>query len=496
MKQLFWKQLLSMCLVLLLTTASGAQNSLSLEECRELALENNKSLQAAAYDVDAATLQASSARKHFFPKLFAEGGFMRRNKQYQLFDGDMFLPVIPWEGIDQESGQFNPAVLEDPQLAPDILVINPETGQPFVDADGNPLFQQYAWLPEEEGKIGAKNNYQLGMMLEQPIYMGGRIRSSHRMALAGERIARESKRLTEAEVIEKTDARFWQVVSMQEKLELTRTWLEMLDHFVADLERLLAEGMVTQNQLLEAQVKRNEVRLKEMQVSNGLRLSKMALAQITGLPLTEEFALDPDFSPLSQTGELGDMVSMAMEKRPEIHMLQESTGIQLEKENIARSRMLPSVGLAGGYTYMNPNPYSGFSSEFGGDWHVGVSVRIPIYHFGEKRTQLAKSRVETRRSEVALADAREKIELEVTQSLYNYQEAAARVEFTEMSLDQATENLRLTRDLFDEGRAATRDVLEAQALWQDAYQAHISAKNQQRVAYTELLKASGELAGQ
>jgi len=489
------RSILSLLLVLLLTVPSGAQNSLSLEECRQLALENNRSLQGAAHGLEAATLQAGSARKHFFPKIFAEGGYMRRTRQYQLFDGDIFLPVIPWEGINQETGQFNPAVLADPQLAPDILVINPETGQPFVDADGNPLFQQYAWLPEEEGKIGAKNNYQIGMVLEQPVYMGGRIRSSHRMALAGERIARENKRLTGAEVIAKTDARFWQVVSMKEQLELTRTWLEMLDHFVADLERLLEEGMVTQNQLLEAQVKRNEVRLKEMQASNGLRLSKMALAQITGLPLQDEFTVDPDFSPLSRAGELEEVVLLAMEQRPEIHMLKETTGIHLEKENIARSRMLPSVGLAGGYTYMNPDPYSGFNREFGGDWHVGVSVRIPIYHFGEKRTQLARSRVETKRSELALAEAQEKIELEVTQSLYNYEEAAARTEFAEMSLDQATENLRLTRDLFDEGRAATREVLEAQALWQDAYQAHISAKNQQRMAYTELLKASGELAG-
>ncbi len=489
------KLLLSVFLFLILTATSWAQNSLSLEECRQLALENNKSLQAAAYDLEAATLQAGSARKHFFPKLFAEGGYMRRNKQYQLFDGDMFLPVISPEGIDQETGQFNPAVLQDPDLALDMLVINPETGQPFTDADGNPLFQRYAWLPEEEGKIGANDNYQFGVMLEQPIYMGGRIRSSHRMASAGERIARESKRLTEAEVIGKTDTRFWQVVSMQEKLELTQVWLEMLDHFVDDLKRLLDEGMVTQNQLLEAKVKRNEVRLKEMQANNGLRLSRMALAQITGMPLAEEFSLDPDFSPLSHAGEQGEMISMAMDQRPEVHMLKESTGIHLEKENIARSRMLPTVGLAGGYTYMNPNPYSGFSSEFGGDWHVGVSVKIPIYHFGEKRTQLAKSRVETKRSEVVLADAREKIELEVTRSLYTYEEAAARVDFAEMSLDQATENLRMTRHLFDEGRAATRDVLEAQALWQGAYQAHISAKNQQRVAYTELLKASGELSG-
>ena len=154
--------------------SANAQELMTLKNCREMALENNKGLQMAEMDNEVARLQKESAKKHFFPQLSSEAGFMRRNKQYQLFGEDMFLPVIPFEGIDSESGSFDPSILRDPDLAPEVIVTNPVTGEPVLDAEGNPVFRNYAWLPREEGKLGQKNNYQLGLTLKQPVYMGGK----------------------------------------------------------------------------------------------------------------------------------------------------------------------------------------------------------------------------------------------------------------------------------------------------------------------------------
>ena len=471
----------------------NAQEVLSLQKSREMALDNNKKLQMAEMDNQAARLQKESARKHFFPQLSSEGGFMRRNKQYQLFDQDMFLPVIPFEGIDRETGGFDRSILRDPDLAPEVIVINPVTGEPVLDNEGNPVFQNYAWLPQEEGKLGQKNNYQLGLTLKQPVYMGGKIRAGYRMSAAGERIAHARHRLTEAEVLKRTDRLFWQVVNLRESLELTMKWNEMLDQLVYDLEHLFEEGIVTHNQLLEAKVKRNEIRLKVMQAENGLQLSKMALAQHLGIPLDQSFKLDDSFVPQRSEETVHQLVESAYRKRPEIHMLEEVGFVREEKIRAERAAMLPSIGLAAGYTYMNPNPYNGFQDEFGGDWQVGLSVKIPIYHFGEKRTRVARAQTQADRSRLELEQAREMVELEVHQSANNLHEARARIEMAELSLKQATENLRVTNDLLHEGRATSRDAIEAQALWQQAHAAHIEAKNEYRIAYTKLQKASGQI---
>ncbi len=466
---------------------------LTLDRCREMALENNKAIKMAAIEQETAALQTVSAHRNFLPEISSNAGFLRRTKKYQLFDQDKFLPVIPHDGINMESGSFDPSILQDPELAPQVVVINPETGQPLTGPDGNPVFQNYAWLPMEEGKIGQKNNYQAGISLTQPIYAGGRIRTGYRMSQKGENIARSKKHLSVSEVIARTDELFWQVISMEEKVLLAGSYREMLEKLVMDLEELLNEGIITQNQLLEARVRLNEVKLQEKRAENGLQLSRMALAQITGMPIYSDFELKADFHSLSASVDSDRLTRQAMSRRPEIQMLEEASGIYNKKVKMARAEMLPVVGLSAGYTTMNPNPYGGFRDEFGGDWNVGVSVTIPIYHFGERRNRVSMAKKEVSRQELRLEETREMIELEVSQARFTFEEAQSEVSLTALSLEQAEENLRSAEDLFREGRATTRDVLEAQALWQQAHAANIRAKNQFRLAYTQLLKTSGEL---
>ncbi len=470
-----------------------ADERLTLEECRRMAIENNKQLQLSDMELEAAGLQRAAAQTRFFPRINAEGGYQRRNKQYQLFDQDKFLPVIPYEGIDQQTGQFDPGILQDPDLAPSVIVINPVTGEPVLDDEGNIVFQDYAWLPQEEGVVGQKDNYRMGVNLTQPIYAGGKIRSGYRMASAGERIASARNNMTKAGVIAQTDELFWQVNTMKEKVELADSYREMIDRLVEDLEDLYQEGIVTQNQVLEAKVRRNEVKLKQKQAQNGLRLSKMALAQTIGLPVISEFSVEALESAGISVDLSENMLDHAYTWRPELNMMDEAINVHEEKVNMARADMLPTVGLAGGYTYMNPNPYNGFRDEFGGDWQIGISINIPIYHFGEKRKHLARARNEAGQQRLEKEEIKEQIALQVYQSRYQLEESISELELTQLSLEQAAENLRMTEDLFSEGRAKTRDLLEAQALWQDANTAHIEARNQYRLAYTRLQKARGQL---
>jgi outer membrane protein TolC len=85
------------------------------------------------------------------------------------------------------------------------------------------------------------------------------------------------------------------------------------------------------------------------------------------------------------------------------------------------------------------------------------------------------------------------IELQVNQSVFSVNEAHTRRELSELSLRQAKENLEITQNLFTEGRATTRDVLEAQAHWQEAFQTSIDARTQEMLALTQLQKNIGQL---
>jgi outer membrane protein TolC len=60
------------------------------------------------------------------------------------------------------------------------------------------------------------------------------------------------------------------------------------------------------------------------------------------------------------------------------------------------------------------------------------------------------------------------------------------------NLELANENLRVTRDSFTEGMVKTTDVLEAQALWFDAYSNLIDAQMENQLSIVNLRKVMGK----
>lgn len=66
---------------------------------------------------------------------------------------------------------------------------NPETGDWKC---GNPVFNEYAFLPDIRLQLKLRGVYMAGAQVEQPVYLGGKVRAAHRMAQLGEDIAVEN----------------------------------------------------------------------------------------------------------------------------------------------------------------------------------------------------------------------------------------------------------------------------------------------------------------
>lgn len=218
----------------------------------------------------------------------------------------------------------------------------------MVDQAGNPIFKNYAMLPADKLVFDHKNSYYARFTVTQPIFTGFKITEANHIARRAENIAKEKEVLTRAEVVAKTDEAFWRVVSLQEKLKLANAYEALLDRLVTDLENMYAEGIITRNDVLKAQVKQNEAKLKTLQAENGCALSKMALAQIIGME-ESEIEVDTDTMekpPLSMPASFYQEISP--DNRAEITMLKEKAAIMESKRNIERSRFMPDVALTGG----------------------------------------------------------------------------------------------------------------------------------------------------
>ena len=471
----------------------SAQQKLSLDECRRMALEQNREIRIAQNETQSAAYTRKSAQTHYLPKINFGGAWLRTGKALQPLENDLFLPVVPFNTIDPATGKFNPEALKDPGTAMNTLVINPETGQPMVDQAGHPIFKNYAMLPADQLVFDHKNSYYARFTVSQPLFTGFKITEANHIARRAEIIAKEKEVLTRAEIIAKTDEAFWRVVSLQEKLKLANAYETLLDRLVTDLENMHDEGIITRNDVLKAQVKQNEAKLKKLQAENGCALSKMALAQVIGMEEDDiEIESDqitelPPALPASYHGEI------LPDRRAEIAMLKEKTAIMESKKNIERARFMPDIVLTGGYGWMNPNPYNGLRNEFGGNWSVGVVVSMPVFTWGERRNDLHAAKLKMESAELELNEAREMIDLQIRQNRYRYSEALKKAEMTALSKEQAEENMRITRENLTEGRSRLTELLEAQLQWENASSEHIDALVEMKTTLLELDKSTGEI---
>ncbi len=491
------KPLLWLMVLLLSSGNLLSQEEYTLQECRQLALENNKKIAIARENQNAAQSMKKSAETLFYPNISFNGGYYRMNKELSLFNQNMFLPVVPHEAYQNGLSSLNPQ--SNPDLVRETFVTQEINGVPVPIEDpktGEPMFDRYAMLPKEEAKLDLQNIFFGNLGIKQPIYMGGKIRHTNAMAEHSQQMLQAKTKISQAEVLLKTDERYWKVVSLKEKVTLARDYLKRIDTLLHDVENLHQEGLVTNNKVMRVKVKKNKIELKLMKAQNGLKLARMALNQSIGMPLDTVVQLADSLGQVRQLKNPATYRQQAVNQRPELEALQQGVEVARSGKKLMKSRYLPNIGLTANYTVSNPNPWNGFESEFGGDINLGVFVNIPIYNWGERKHTMQAAEHRKRAKVKKLEQTRELVSMEVKKAIFNYNESVKKVEMTQSSLDQAKENLELTRDNFDEGMAKTADVLEAQSMWQEAYADYIEAATQYRIEKTKLLKASGQLSNQ
>ena len=126
-------------------------------------------------------------------------------------------------------------------------------------------------------------------------------------------------------------------------------------------------------------------------------------------------------------------------------------------------------------------------------WNVGVMLKIPIWHWGEGIYKVKAAKAQARVAQYQLADAKEKIELQVNQSAFKVNEAAKKLTMAKKNMEKADENLRYANLGFEEGVIPPSNVLEAHTAWLSAQSERIDAQIDVKLTEVYLQKAIGTL---
>ncbi len=463
-------------------TATVPEGSvLSLEQCREMALSNNKNLRKSAQQIKVAGYEKDQAFAAYLPALDFAGGYMYNQKGVSVFGSDQLLPVKTFN-LEKQDYEFG-------------LVKNPVTGEPVL-VDGKPIPEQMAYLPKEALSYDLHNVFFGAVTLTQPIFMGGKIVAMNKITGYAEDLARAMHDNTAQDVVYAVDAAYWQVVSLKAKQKLAVSYVNLLDTLSRNVSLMVEQGVATKRDQLTVDVKLNSAQVDLTKVDNGLVLSRMALAQVCGLPVHSVFSLaDEDADAITATAPIAKSYNMqeVYASREDLRALELGVKIYKEKENVARSSMMPNLALVGSYSFSNPNMFNGFEKKFRGMFSVGAMLTVPIWHWGGNYNKVRAAKAQTVAARLELDNAKELVDLQVNQASFKAQEAVKTFNMTETNLAKADENLRCANLGFRDGVMTVDNVMEAQTAWLKAHSENVDARIDVYLCDVYLNKVLGRL---
>lgn len=482
-----------------LAATSGAQTYLSLDSCKAMALRNNKQLNISRLSKEVAKNVRKAARTKYLPKVDAMGGYLYTSKQISIISGRQrqalgSLGTSLGSQAQASVSDMLSALTQQGILTPDqaeqLGGALSQTGQSLGQA-GNKLGQEVA----DAFDTDTRHMWAGAVMVRQPIYMGGAIKAANKIADIGESMADDDLDLKRQATLYGVYQAYWTTVSLEQKRNLALSYKELVGKLSQDVKKMITQGVATKADGLRVDVRVNEADMQLTQVVNGLSLSKMLLCQLCGLPLNEDIQLTDSAESKGNASALtlDNSADSTYSDRPEIRLLEHSIAISEQTTNLIRAGNLPKVSLVGGYMTTNPSVYDGFRRRFSGVWNVGVIIQVPIWDWFDTTYKIRASKAATNIAKMELSDAREKVELQVTQSQYKMREAQKRLAMASQNIKSAEENLRCANLGFREGVMGITEVMEAQTAWQLAQSQKIDAEVEVKLSELSGAKALGTL---
>lgn len=406
--------------------SASAQKVYSLDECVDEALKNNMTLRNADNDIKMSAEQRKEALTKYFPTVSASGmGFAAEKSLIQM----------------------------------DLMGMNLSF---------------------------AKNGIAAGVTAMQPVFAGGQIVNSNKLARVNEAAVRLQRGLAENEVRLTTEQHYWQVVMLKEKLVTLDQLDRQLESIRKDAQAAVDAGIRNRNDLLQVQLRQNEVRTSRIQVENALATVSDLLAQVMG-HAGEEVAVRQA---------IGDSLPdspQQLYQAPEASLAQTNEYRLLDKQieagrlqyRLAVGRNLPTVAVGGGYTYNNIMDKSQNNL-------VGMlTVSVPLSNWWGGSHDIRRQRLQVANATNDKQSQGEMLVIRMRKAWNDVNDAYRQVAIAKESIETSGENLRLNTDYYHAGTSTITDLLDAQTLYRQSRDKYVETFANYEVKRREYLQATG-----
>jgi outer membrane protein TolC len=435
-----------LCLVLIavlvgLSVAPAAHSQpaprrLSFADAATVALRDNLTLRAAAFDVAVAEAQLAQARAARKPQIALSASYVRTQEQ----PGQTLTFPNP----------FGPT-------------------PPFITVT----------LPPPDPTLLA-----LRLSAQYPLYTGGRLEAQIALADANVRGARATFQRTRQQVLFAVHQAYLQALLAQESLRTARRSTEQADENLRVAQARVRVGVAPPFDALQAEVAVASAQQAVARAESQVRSAQAGLNALIAVPLDTVVELTDSLEPRPVQGTLPGVIARALRDRPELAEVQARMAAARASIELAASGGRPNVAVSANYDVTGAGTLAGL-------WSVTLAVTLSLHDGGITRERIREAELRLEQLRVIELQTRQRIELEVRQAWFALEQSAVELVAAQRGVDQAREASRIAGVRFDAGVGTSLELTSAAAAAAHAEFALAQARFGQNLARAQLFLAVG-----
>jgi len=464
---------LMVSLLSLLPTAAFAQQ-MTLEQCMETAVANNKELIASGYAVQMKESEKKSMFGHFLPGVTLEGNLLIWDDELAMDLGDSMSALTGLFDILGEiiSNQFVQNMLSDEAKAQAAGL------QTAADSMGGIKVR-------DQVTASAK------VTIAQPLTQLYKVYSGYSANKSLYRAAEYDRLSTRQQLELNVTKAYLGLITASKMVETVKAGLKQVDAYEEQVKAYLDAQVVERNALLKVQVRKADIQKTLFMAEKGVKIARATLNLLMGR------ALDTDLEPVIRESlnnpeellqpTLKTQQRQALDHRPELLSIAAKKEAANSGKHAAIASLIPELSAVFQYQYS----YGMGATQPENVYFGGLILTWDAWDWGVEWYEMRSAEYQQKQVATLLSYANDGIQLDIQKKRLELEESLKSQKVAEAQFEQASENLRIEQIRFDVQETTTTDLLDAQTQHLKAQNDAIVAENKMREAYYELLTAMG-----
>ena len=305
-----------------------------------------------------------------------------------------------------------------------------------------------------------EHGYAVGVTAVQPVFMGGKIVTGTKLAQVGVEAARLQADIAQREQLEQVEQAYWLVYGLEQKQTIIDNATHLLDTLYKVVESAVAAGLAVPSDLTQVQIKRDELQHKQLQLQNGKRLARRALALTIGITdadslllAEQEVAIEQELPAITNTPSTEEQL-LALQIR----------ATELEKRMVLADA-LPHLAVGANYSYGHWQANvlrNGVGGNPTGNGALFVTLQVPLTAWWETGHKLREKQYAIEQARIDQEYIGGQLELRTQQAYDQMVEAAAMLQMQERTVGFRQELYDRAAANYEAGMNTISDLLQAQ----------------------------------